>query len=244
MSEPDPHWYRTRLLPLCRFLRRYHRARAIGVDCLPREGPALILGTHAPMSYDAMLGLSFIHEQTDRIPRGLIHDMWFQVPGVGEFFRNTGMEPASPSAAEEVLLRGDMIGVLPGGAREAYRSRAERYQLRWEGRYGFARLAIRTGAPIYIGACPAADLAMDMMFAGLSRALDRRYRILLPFPRGIGLTPVARPVKLTFLYEGPIDPGPRESEPSSRRVEALHALTQARMLRLIERGIELDDLPR
>jgi 1-acyl-sn-glycerol-3-phosphate acyltransferase len=46
-----------------------------------------------------------------------------------------------------VLARGEQLLVTPGGMREARPSR-EFYRLRWEGRYGFARLALATGVPI------------------------------------------------------------------------------------------------
>lgn len=244
MSDgPDPVWIQQRYLPFCRALRRWHRARALNVACFPREGPALIVGTHSPASYDSVLALSYITEHTGRMPRGLAHDAWFRTPGVGTTLRRMGAEPASPDAAERILARGELLGVMPGGAREAFRGPKERYQLRWEGRTGFARLAIKTGAPIYLGACPAADLAYRMMFPELSHALERRYGVLLPVFRGIGPTLISRPVRFTFLFEGPIDPGPK-GEPTEARVEALFALVRARMTRLIAQGVELDGLPR
>ncbi len=46
-----------------------------------------------------------------------------------------------------VLERGEQLLVTPGGMREAQPSR-DFYRLRWEGRYGFVRLAVRTGVPI------------------------------------------------------------------------------------------------
>ena len=46
-----------------------------------------------------------------------------------------------------MLERGEQLILTPGGSREAQPTR-DFYRLRWEGRYGFARLALRTGAPI------------------------------------------------------------------------------------------------
>jgi hypothetical protein len=44
----------------------------------------------------------------------------------------------------ELMRDGASILVFPGGAREAFERRGERYRLIWDGRTGFARLAIGT----------------------------------------------------------------------------------------------------
>jgi len=61
--------------------------------------------------------------------------------------RRFGIIDTSEESCLAVLERGEQLLVTPGGAREAQPSR-DFYRLRWEGRYGFVRLALRTGAPI------------------------------------------------------------------------------------------------
>ncbi len=116
-----------------------------------------------------------------------------------------------------------MVVVFPGGAREATRDRHDRYRLQWEGRLGFARLAVEAGCPIV----PFGSVGAEEMFTtvldsdsrllaparGLARSVlgDRargRNDFLMPLARGIGPTLVPRPERLYFRFGAPIDTTP------------------------------------
>jgi hypothetical protein len=69
------------------------------------------------------------------------------LPGVPRAKELVGIIGTDEEACLAVLERGEQLLVTPGGTREAQPSR-DFYRLRWQGRHGFARLALRTGAPI------------------------------------------------------------------------------------------------
>jgi 1-acyl-sn-glycerol-3-phosphate acyltransferase len=69
------------------------------------------------------------------------------LPGLPTVKDHFGLiDPSEPSCLA-ALRGGEQLLVTPGGSREAQPSR-DFYRLRWEGRYGFVRLALATGLPI------------------------------------------------------------------------------------------------
>jgi 1-acyl-sn-glycerol-3-phosphate acyltransferase len=69
------------------------------------------------------------------------------LPGLPRVKRHFGLIDPSEESCLAALEAGEQLLVTPGGMREAQPSGAG-YRLRWDGRYGFVRLALRTGAPI------------------------------------------------------------------------------------------------
>jgi 1-acyl-sn-glycerol-3-phosphate acyltransferase len=69
------------------------------------------------------------------------------LPGLPTVKRHFGCIDTSEASALAVLERGEQLLVTPGGMREAQPKR-DFYRLRWEGRYGFVRLALKAGVPI------------------------------------------------------------------------------------------------
>lgn len=123
-----------------------------------------------------------------------------------------------------VLERGESLLVTPGGMREAQPAR-DFYRLRWEGRYGFVRLALRTGVPIV----PMAVVGGAEAYPGL------RWKKLSFW------SPVPLPVRFRMALGEPIQVArqpERARDPSV--VKPLHELawtrTQALYDRLLGRG--------
>jgi 1-acyl-sn-glycerol-3-phosphate acyltransferase len=69
------------------------------------------------------------------------------LPGLPTVKRHFGIIDTSEASCLSVLEQGEQLLVTPGGMREAQPS-SDFYRLRWDGRYGFVRLALKTGAPI------------------------------------------------------------------------------------------------
>lgn len=69
------------------------------------------------------------------------------IPGLPRVKELAGIIGTSEEACYSVLERDEQLLITPGGTREAQPSR-DFYKLKWQGRYGFVRLALRTGAPI------------------------------------------------------------------------------------------------
>jgi 1-acyl-sn-glycerol-3-phosphate acyltransferase len=176
-----------------------------------------------------------VWDATGRIPRGLGDDRIFQIPGLGDLAWKIGLVPASPQAGEDLLRQGEVLGVAPGGMWESLRPRTEKRRSRWEGRRGFVRLALRTGAPMVMAACPAAD---DIYTVYPSRITDRVYQRLhwpVPIARGRGPTLLPRRVPLTAYFSAPLFPPAWEAGREEQQVDALHAEACRIMAELLAR---------
>ncbi|MDP2313636.1 MAG: lysophospholipid acyltransferase family protein [Pseudomonadota bacterium] len=237
-KSPTPPISPTTIRRVRRFLEplaRYHRFTVEGLDNLPKTGPVLLAVHHSFATYDGFLIGGAIYEGTGRLPRGLGDDRIFQIPGLGTLARDMGLVPASPEAGEQLLREGHVLGVAPGGMWESLRPRDERRRSRWDGRKGFARLALRTGAPLVMAACPAADELYTVYRSRLTDRVYRRAHLPVPILRGIGPTVFPRPIKLTAYLSRPLFPPTYDPAHEDAQVDALHAEATAIMAELLAR---------
>jgi putative phosphoserine phosphatase/1-acylglycerol-3-phosphate O-acyltransferase len=122
-----------------------------GVENIPETGPAIIVGNHR--SYFDPMAIALTIARTDRTVRFLGKKEVFDAPIVGQIAaamggirvdRGTGSDEPLKAAAE-ALERGDMVAVMPQGT--IPRGKAF-FDPKLKGRWGAARLAAMTGAPI------------------------------------------------------------------------------------------------
>ena len=106
----------------------------------------------------------------------------------------------------ELLKEGNLVAVAPGGMFEAIRPSEERYEIRWDKRKGFCRLAMDAQSPIILAACPAADDLYTLYSNPFTEALYHKFRVPLPMLRGVGMSFLPRPVQLTHELAGPFIP--------------------------------------
>lgn len=192
------------LLPFVELLRMYHRHEVVGLENIPEKGGGLIVVNHSLATYDIVLLWAAIYEQTGRLTRGLVDRLFYKVPGVGPFITGLGVAEGSPLNAARLLKSGELVCVAPGGMREALRPSSHRYKIDWGSRKGFARLAAEQGVPIILAACPRADELYDVFPSPLTRWAYERLKIPLFFARGVGPTPIPRPIKLTHYLSKPM----------------------------------------
>ena len=122
-----------------------------GVENIPTTGPAIIVGNHR--SYFDPVAMAVTIARSDRTVRFLGKKEVFDAPIVGQIAaamggirvdRGTGSgEPLK--AAAEALEHGDMVAVMPQGT--IPRGKAF-FDPMLKGRWGAARLAAMTGAPV------------------------------------------------------------------------------------------------
>lgn len=230
--NPDPETYQATASVL-RPLQRVHRQHVAGFEHVPREGRVLMVMHHSFATYDAFLfGLALV-EFTGRIPRGLGDDRLFQTPGVRRIMRTIGIVPASPGAGHQLLERGELVGVAPGGMWEALRPRSQRYQTRWGDRRGFVRLALRTGSPLLLVACRTADDLYTIYDNPLTEAIYKRFHFPLPLVRGWGPTLLPRPVQLTHHIAPPIVPPAWDPSREDEQLEEIFQAASTTMDRLL-----------
>jgi 1-acyl-sn-glycerol-3-phosphate acyltransferase len=203
--QPEPQT-REKALRVLRAIARFHRHRAVGMEHIPKQGPTLIVVNHSLATYDiSLLGLR-IYEQTGRFIRGLGDRAIFRTPIVGPMAKQVGVVQGSPKTALELLKKGELVVVAPGGMREALRSSRSRYQVLWQNRKGFARLAVQAGCPVVLAACPRADDIYQVRESRLTRSVYKRLKLPIPIATGLGPTLIPKPVPLTHWISEPLLP--------------------------------------
>ena len=155
MDDAHP-FYRRFMMPVAWALSRYHRMALEGGP--PPRGPCIYVAHHGAgyLVLDLVLA-GYLLQWKGWYERGEPHtplrivgalsriERW--LPGLPRAKELVGIIGTAEEDCLAVLSRGEQLLVTPGGSREAQPSR-DFYRLRWEGRQGFARLAVRTGAPI------------------------------------------------------------------------------------------------
>jgi 1-acyl-sn-glycerol-3-phosphate acyltransferase len=217
--QRDPDFIR-RMLPAIARYTSYFTPEVRGLDQLPADGPALLVGNHSGFVY---MPEAWVCGQAVLSRRGigssayaLAYDLLFAVPGVGPFLRQLGAIPANAGEAGSALSRGACVLVYPGGDLEACRSWTQRNKIDFAGRTGFVRLALRSGVPVIPVVAHGAHHAVMVLARGdrLARAVGlHRVRIkVLPLlagpPFGVNsvLTPpLPMPAHLTLEFLPAID---------------------------------------
>lgn len=216
-------------------LRLYHRYSADGLQNLPNKGKIILAIHHSLATYDGfLLGLE-IYERKGRLAKGLGDDLLFKLPLTKNLASDIGLVPASHKNAHKLLEDGELLAVAPGGMRESLRPSEERYNILWNKRKGFVKLAIETGTPIILAACPSADRIFKIYQNPVTALAYKKFRLPLPFFRGWGLSMIPRPVKLTHYLSRPLIPPPMDKENFELQVNTFHALILEEMDRLMNR---------
>jgi 1-acyl-sn-glycerol-3-phosphate acyltransferase len=228
-----------RLAPVVAGIRAYHRHSTVGMDQLPKSG-MILAANHSLASYDIVLLMADIYEQTNRIPRALIDRLFFKVPGLGSLMESLGSREGTHENAVSMLKSGEILVVAPGGMREALRPSREKYKVMWGRRRGFARLAIETGCPIVLAACPSSDDLYNIAPSYVTVWAYKTLKIPLFFAKGIGFSPIPKPVKLTHYLSEPLYP-PKKSEDAEEMAKItaeFHRRVVDRMERLMAEAAE------
>lgn len=185
-----------------------------GVDRVPRDRPVMLVGNHTLMGLlDVPLMVLGLHERTGVLPRSLGDHLHFQVPLWGTLLGRFGAVDGTRENCEALMRAGESILVFPGGAREVFKHKGERYQLVWKNRVGFAALAIAYGYPIVPFAAVGAEECFDILVDSdemrqspvgpLLEWLTPRVDEIPPLVAGLGLAP--RPQRFYFRFEAPIE---------------------------------------
>jgi 1-acyl-sn-glycerol-3-phosphate acyltransferase len=211
----------------------YFEATLEGAEHVPREGPALIVGNHGLFALDTMVLGALIVRDLGRNPRFLSDRMLWRIPGFRQLITAIGALPGEPHTAEELLRRGDLVVVYPGGVDDSLKLADERYVLKWKQRAGFARVAMAAKAPIV----PVVGLGIDEMYTVLGREhwLGRRVfgspRYDLPIAFGAAGTLLPRRTRQTYIALPPIDTSgdPTSKEDVERVRKATHDALDAHL---------------
>ena len=133
---------------LCKY---YFRLETSGWERLPEE-TSLLIGNHSGGSL-TMDAWTFVYDWwrrfgTERVLHPTAHDVLMAAPGLGDYFRQVGVIPASRPGVTAALSAGCDVIIWPGGDVDAMRNWRRRDEAVLGERKGFVRQAIRSGVPI------------------------------------------------------------------------------------------------
>jgi 1-acyl-sn-glycerol-3-phosphate acyltransferase len=133
---------------LCKY---YFRLELSGWERLPEE-TSLLIGNHSggSLTMDAWTFVAAWWRRfgTERVLHPTAHDVLMAAPGLGDYFRQAGVIPASRQGVTAALSAGCDVIIWPGGDLDAMRNWRRRDEAVLAGRKGFVRTAIRSGVPI------------------------------------------------------------------------------------------------
>jgi 1-acyl-sn-glycerol-3-phosphate acyltransferase len=244
-----------RMLTLLNPRRMYHRASIQGAQRIPAAGGAVLVSNHGRLDFDSFLLISLVLRSRGRLVRMLADHMWFRLPVTDRMFSVAGAVDGTRENAADLLEQGEMVLTYPGGVREITGGRFGREHIDWDGRSGFAAVAIRARVPVV----PVVGVGVNSGFAFVSsgrflgRLLFKHVLRLGPEyseyrnPLAVGIIPIPLPLsvavafplpcRVTYFVGEPVyPPVPFEGE-SAQQVERRFAgLVTAAMWDVIDRN--------
>jgi 1-acyl-sn-glycerol-3-phosphate acyltransferase len=184
-----------------------------GVDNVPTRRPFLLVGNHTLMGVlDVPLLVLGLYERRGVFVRSLADHLHFRVPLWRDLLTGFGAIDGTPENCRALMRAGESILVFPGGGREVFKHKGEKYKLIWKNRIGFVRLALEFGYPIVpfaaVGAEECYDIVVDSdelrqsPIGPLIERLAPRVDEIPPIVRGLG--PLPRPQRFYFWFGRPI----------------------------------------
>jgi 1-acyl-sn-glycerol-3-phosphate acyltransferase len=222
------------------FWRRVDRASELlhvkveNIERIP-PGPTLLVMNHA-FGWDAMIPMAGIRKATGRRVWALGEHLWWSLPFLRTVAAKVGTVDGTPANVDELLGRGDIVLVLPGGLREALKPSTLRYRLLWGDRYGFVRAAMRNKAMIV----PVASIGADEIFDFVGDAFARGRRWLrrdFPLPRPSFGIPWPHRQRLEYYVGEPISAEAHPGESIDSATRRLRRETRGALEELIDEAL-------
>jgi 1-acyl-sn-glycerol-3-phosphate acyltransferase len=200
-----------KLRPVLDFVyRRYFRVQTEGIENVPSEGKAVVVGNHSgSIPLDGLMLRTALRTDhpAGRDLRWLAEDFLFYLPFAGVFMNRAGAVRACQENAERLLSRDNLIAVFPEGVQGIRKLYRDRYRLQRFGRGGYIRLCLRTRAPLIPCAIIGGEESSPLLyrFDTLADLLRIPYLPVTPtFPAlgALGLVPA--PTKWRIKFGEPI----------------------------------------
>lgn len=194
-----------------------YRPYVDGLATLPRDGRFLLVGNHTQAGYpEVLLTPYFTYRELGVRVRPLAERGFAQLTGfAGDLLAACGAVIGHPDTAAELMRHDQTILVFPGGGREISKFKGEEYQLRWQGRSGFARVAIAHDYPIVpVGLVGGDDVyrslntrdgALGRFSQAVAQQLSGKSEMAMPLVQGIGPTLLPRPQRMYLRFGEPIE---------------------------------------
>ena len=186
----------------------WFRLQVRGVENIPAEGGALLVGNHSgTIPLDGLITGYAVRRHADRALRPLAADLVFALPFVSQMARKLGATLACAEDAERLLRRGELAAVWPEGFKGVGKPYRDRYKLQRFGRGGFVSAAMRAQVPIIPVSLVGAEETYPLIgnVPSLARLLGLPYLPITPFFPWLGpLGMVPLPSKWIIEFGEPI----------------------------------------
>jgi 1-acyl-sn-glycerol-3-phosphate acyltransferase len=199
-------------------IKRVFTPTLIGCEKIP-EKPCLFISNHSLFALDGLVLLPIINKQLGRFARTM-SDKFLWSPATETALLNFGVVLGDPSVCDALMKDNQDILLFPGGAHEAVKRSAERYQLKWKQRHGFVRLAAQHGYTIVPLAQVGPDDFYNHLIEGedlansyIGKLLNRlgilteqtRSDMIPPVPIGLLGSLIPKPQHCYYQFGDPID---------------------------------------
>ena len=184
---------------LLEIIRKYFRLEVVGMENVPRKGPAIIVPNHSGVTaLDAVMIANEIHRAYRRVARILAHPLWFVGPNIRVLASRMGLVEASKDAGVSLLRKKQLVLIFPEGEAGNFKPTAERYKLH-EFRRGFVRMALATKSPIV----PTIVIGAEETNINLSQLKLTRFLkgVIIPIPLNV----LPLPAKWKIIFLPPLD---------------------------------------
>lgn len=210
-----------------------------GLENLPSDGRFLLVGNHTSAGWPEMvLTAYFVHRELGVRVRGLANRGLADQRGLSaDVLAAVGAVVGNQENGAELMRNNETLLVFPGGGREMPKFKGEEYQLFWEKRNGFARLAIAHGYPIVpVGLVGGDDVYQalverDSAWGKAGRLFAthvlRQPEVNIPLMRGLGPTLIPRPQRMYLRFGTPISTAKPAKMPAMRWEAAVKERTQS-----------------
>jgi 1-acyl-sn-glycerol-3-phosphate acyltransferase len=199
--------------------KQYFTPEFHGIEEVDASRPAMYVSNHAVTG--VLDGYPFaieLYVQKGIFLRALADSNHFKIPFWRDMIgKRLGAVEASRENCAAIMERGESLLVFPGGTREVCKKKDEAYELKWQDRTGFVRMAMKYGYDIIpvaaVGAEDAYTVTKDandildnswagkiLKQTGLAHTLFKDGDLLPPFVKGWGNTILPKPVKLYFSF--------------------------------------------
>ena len=242
LIEPSPRVMR-RFARVCDLHARWFRYRCIGTENIPRGRSALLVGYHGRPAYDMFILQANLWRR-GRPVYGIGHKLLFRHPRTWAAAGAVGLYDGSDELTRQIIERGDLIGVLPGGTRECFRPSTTQYEVDWGSHRGYLRFAARHGLPVVPVAASGADEYLRIYGRGVEAS--KRYFGTDAVPCGVGFGfgglpfPFCLPRRVTVrqLVGPAIDLGADADPGDPDWLEAAHLRVTGAVQELLNRAVK------
>lgn len=127
-------------------LKLYHGHEYRGFEHIPTRGAAMLVWYHGNLPVDYFGLIAEIQLKHGRVVKSVVDRCLTVLPGFHLFEKYLGCFCQGREHCVTLLQDGELMGVAPGGSREALLS--QEYTVQWGSRIGFAEVALKANVPV------------------------------------------------------------------------------------------------